>query len=125
MDWDARQILSTYACRWAIECTFENCKQFLGLEDPANRLPKAVQRTAPMALVLYTLIVLWFHRSGSKFLRFPHRPWYQRKQEPSFADLLATLRRVSYEDKTRTLVPKHSRIKTWITKLTELLSRPA
>lgn len=125
LDWDARQILSTYACRWAIECTFESCKQFLGLEDPANRLPKAVQRTAPMALVLYTLIVLWFHRSGSKFLRFPHRPWYQRKKEPSFADLLATLRRVSYEDKTRTLVPKHSHIKTWIIKLTELLSRPA
>jgi hypothetical protein len=66
LDWDARQILSTYACRWAIECTFENCKQFLGLEDPANRLPKAVQRTAPMALVLYTLIILWFHQSGSR-----------------------------------------------------------
>jgi hypothetical protein len=125
LDWDAHQILSTYACRWAIECTFENCKQFLGLEDPANRLPEAVRRTAPMAFVLYTLIVLWFHRSGCKFLRFPHRPWYQRKHEPSFADLLTTLRRVSYEDKTRTLVPNHSRIKTWITKITELLSRPA
>jgi hypothetical protein len=125
LDWDARQILSTYACRWAIECTFENCKQFLGLEDPANRLPKAVQRTAPMALFLYTLTVLWFHQSGFKFLRFPHRPWYRRKKEPSFADVLATLRRVSYEDKTRTLMPKHSRTKTWITKLTDLLSRPA
>jgi len=54
LDWDARHILSAYACRWAIECTFENCKQFLGLEDPANRLPKAVRRTAPMALLLYT-----------------------------------------------------------------------
>ena len=124
LDWDARRILSAYACRWAIECTFENCKQFLGLEDPANRLPKAVQRTAPLAFVLYTLTVLWFHRSGFTFLRFPHRPWYQRKKEPSFADLLATLRRVSYEEKTRTLVPKHSHIKTWITQLTELLSRP-
>jgi hypothetical protein len=124
LDWDARQILSTYACRWAIECTFENCKQFLGLEDPANRLPKAVQRTAPMALVLYTLIVLWFHASGSKFLRFPHRPWYQRKVEPSFADLLTTLRRVSYEDQTRRVLPNHSQTKTWITTITEFLSRP-
>ena len=42
LDWTAREILSAYACRWAIECTFENCKQFLGLEDPANRLPMAV-----------------------------------------------------------------------------------
>src|SRR5208283_3144985 len=61
LDWDARQILSAYACRWAIECTFENCKQYLGLEDPANRLPLAVRRTAPMALLLYSLVVLWFH----------------------------------------------------------------
>src|SRR5262249_1140207 len=64
LDWTARQILSAYSCRWAIECTFENCKQFLGLEDPANRLPKAVQRTAPMALFLYTMIVVWFHQTG-------------------------------------------------------------
>ncbi len=50
LDWTARQVLSAFARRWAIECTFEYCKQFLGLEDPANRLPKAVERTAPMAM---------------------------------------------------------------------------
>jgi hypothetical protein len=37
LDWDARQILSEYSARWSIEVTFENCKQLLGLEDPANR----------------------------------------------------------------------------------------
>ena len=63
--------LSAYACRWAIECTFENCKQFLGLEDPANRLPKAVVRTVPMALFIYTLVVIWFHQTGHQLLRFP------------------------------------------------------
>ena len=123
LDWDARQILSTYACRWAIECTFEACKQFLGLEDPANRLPKAVQRTAPMALLLYTLVVVWFHQSGHRFLKFPFRPWYLRKQEPSFADLLTTLRRVSYADKTRPLVLQRSRLKAWLTQLTDFLSQ--
>src|SRR5271168_2405103 len=56
LDWDVRTILSTYASRWAIEVTFENAKQLLGLEDPANRLPKAVERTAPMALILKTQI---------------------------------------------------------------------
>jgi DDE superfamily endonuclease len=123
LDWDARQILSTYAYRWAIECTFENCKQFLGLEDPANRLPLAVRRTAPMAFFLYALIVVWFHETGHRFLRFPHRPWYPAKEEPSFADLLTTLRRVSYDDKNRTLAPQRSQLKTWLTQLTELLSR--
>jgi hypothetical protein len=123
LDWTVRQILSTYACRWAIECTFENCKQFLGLEDPANRLPKAVQRTAPMALFLYSLVVVWFHQVGHRHVRFPKRPWYKRKQEPSFADMLTTLRRLSYDDKTRILLPKRCRLKTWITQITELVSR--
>jgi hypothetical protein len=123
LDWEARQILSTYACRWAIECTFENCKQFLGLEDPANRLPLAVERTAPMALLLYSLIVVWFHQTGHCLLRFPHRPWYRSKSEPSFADLLTTLRRVSCEEKTATLAPKQGPLKTWLTQITELLSR--
>jgi DDE superfamily endonuclease len=123
LDWDARQILSTYAYRWAIECTFENCKQFLGLEDPANRLPQAVRRTAPTALLLYTLVVVWFQQAGHAWVRFPERPWYPQKQEPSFADLLTTLRRVSHEEKTQRVLPKQGKIKTWITQITELLSR--
>jgi hypothetical protein len=123
LDWPPRQILTTYAYRWAIECTFENSKQFLGLEDPANRLPKAVERTAPMALWLYTLVVVWFQASGHLLLRFPYRPWYQRKNEPSFADLLTTLRRVSYEEKTEQLPTEAYPLKTWIAQLTELLSR--
>jgi DDE superfamily endonuclease len=122
-DWTARQVLSAYSCRWAIECTFEFCKQFLGLEDPANRLPKAVERTAPMAMFIYTIVVVWFHREGYRSVRFPFRPWYKKKVEPSFADMLTTLRRLSYDEKIEGLLPDHTRLKTWIAQLTELLSR--
>jgi SRSO17 transposase len=123
LDWTARQILSVYAFRWSIECTFENCKQLLGLEDPANRLAKAVERTAPVALLLYSLVVVWFHEIGHRFLRFPWRPWYLQKEEPSFADMLTTLRRVSYDETTAILLPQQSPLKTWITQLIALLSR--
>jgi DDE superfamily endonuclease len=123
LDWTARQVLSAYACRWAIECTFEYCKQFLGLEDPANRLPKAVERTAPMALFIYTLVVVWFHREGHRSVRFPFRPWYPKKVDPSFADMLTTLRRLSYDEKAAGLLPDGPRLETWIAQLTELLSR--
>ena len=122
-EWTPREILSAYASRWAIECTFENCKQFLGLEDPANRLPRAVERTAPMALIIYSLVVVWFHQTGHEALRFPIRRWYPKKEEPSFADQLTTLRRVSYEEKSEGLLPRHSPLKTWVAQLTELLSR--
>jgi DDE superfamily endonuclease len=123
LTWDARQILSAYANRWAIECTFENCKQFLGLEDAANRVRLAVSRTAPMALFLYSLIVVWFHQVGHALVIFPERPWYPRKAEPSFADLLSTLRRVSYEANTATLPLKKKADKTWLARVIELLSR--
>jgi DDE superfamily endonuclease len=98
LDWTVRQILQTYAARWAIEVLFFNAKQFLGLEDPANRLEKAVERTAPFGLVMYSVTVLWFHQAGHRHLRYPERPWYRGKQEPSFADILRTLRRVSGEE---------------------------
>jgi hypothetical protein len=123
LDWTARQILSAYACRWAIECTLENSKQLLGLEDPANRLPKAVERTAPMAMIIYSLVVVWFHRNGHESLRFPIRPWSPKTEEPSFADMLTTLRRVSYEEKTARVASNRSGLKAWLAQLTELLSR--
>jgi hypothetical protein len=123
LDWTARQILSAYACRWAIECTFENCKQLLGLEDPANRLPKAVARTAPFALIIYSLVIVWFHQTGHQSVRFPLSPWYTKKREPSFADILTTLRRVSYQEKIDGAPSKRTSLKTLLVQLTEFLSR--
>jgi hypothetical protein len=123
LSWDARTILSTYAGRWALEVTFESSKQFLGLEDPANRLPKAVRRTAPLALVIHSLVVLWFERDGWELLSFPERPWYQKKKEPSFADMLTALRRQSWLEKLGQLVRKGSRQEKQAAELAELASR--
>ena len=95
----AKEILSIFSQRWSIEVTHFDCKQHLGLEDPANRTPLAVQRTAPMAMFLYSLTVVWFATEGHKELQFPNRPWYPWKSEPSFADMLTTLRRQSWDEK--------------------------
>ena len=108
--------------RWSIEVTFENGKQLLGLEDPANRKEKAVRRTAPMALVLYSLIVLWFHRDGHRHLQFPDRPWYPRKDEPSFADMLTTLRRESWQEKIRPLPLPSRLVEKYLAPIVEFLS---
>jgi DDE superfamily endonuclease len=96
LDWDARGILSHYAARWSVEVMHFNAKQRMGLEDPANRTPLAVQRTAPVGLVLYGLTLVWFHQGGHRSVVFPDRPWYPGKEEPSYADILATLRRESW-----------------------------
>jgi hypothetical protein len=123
LDWDARQILSCYAGRWSIEVTFENCKQLLGLEEPANRVALAVERTAPMALVLYSLIVVWFDRVGHLLVAYPERPWYRRKAEPSFADMVSTLRQVSWAEQLLPLLPKRGVLKNRVVQLLEFVSR--
>jgi hypothetical protein len=123
LDWNVRTILSYYADRWSIEVTFENSKQLLGLEDPANRTEKAVRRTAPMALVLYSLSVLWFHLVGYASVEFPDRPWYKRKSQPSFADILSTLRRQSWEEQKRHVQKKNRLLKKFLAQVINFASR--
>jgi hypothetical protein len=127
LDWTAPQILSAYASRWSIEVTFENGKQLLGFEDPANRLPKAVQRTAPIGMILISLITLWFHQEGHSHVRFPCRPWYTHKKEPSFGDMLGTLRRLSWTELWEGVGDNQGSQKTTpslLAKIIEFLSRP-
>ncbi len=95
-----KAILELFAQRWALEVAFYNAKQFLGLEDPQNRTLQAVQRTAPMALYLHTLVILWFAKHG-RFNADAYRrahPWYTQKRTPSFADMLAYLKTASVRE---------------------------
>ena len=90
---DAAAIITLYCQRWSIEVTFEEVKGKLGFEDPQNRTDRAVERTAPMALWVYVLTVLWYlHRCGEHGTPpLPQMPWYP-KEVPAFSDMLAALR---------------------------------
>ena len=81
-----------YAMRFSVEQTIQEAKGQLGFEQPQNWSKPAVRRTAPVAMLLYSLVVLWFAREGHRHYAPPHRPWYRGKAAPSFADMLATLR---------------------------------
>jgi hypothetical protein len=92
------QVLIWYAMRWSIEVAFQNSKTHLGFEEPQGWTRRAVERTAPTAMLLYTLIVLWFARCGHRPFCQPNRPWYRTKRHASFADMLTTLRRESVRE---------------------------
>jgi hypothetical protein len=96
----AASVIETFAQRWSLEHTFHECKGKLGFEDPQNRTERAVERTAPMALWLHSLVVLWYLAVGqrSRAARQPSLPWY-RKAAPTFSDMLATLRRASWAER--------------------------
>jgi hypothetical protein len=124
-DWDARAILSHYAGRWSVEVMHFNAKQMMGLEDPSNRAPRAVERTAPVGLVLYGLTLVWFHRDGHRSVSFPDRPWYPGKQEPSYADILTALRRESWRGQFAGADREWGGQETPLSQLIEFISRAA
>jgi len=93
----AEQMISGYCLRWSLEVTFQEVKGKLGFEDTQNRTDRAVERTAPMALWLYSLTVVWYLTVGKALpgARLLNTPWY-RKTTPAFSDMLAALRRETW-----------------------------
>ncbi len=90
-------LVAWYAARWAIEVTFFDTRQTLGVGQARNRTAQAVTRTWAFGMYVYTIVVLWYalsgHRSGIVADRRVHAPWYLSKTDPSFADMLTALRR--------------------------------
>lgn len=103
VDATAEQVLTWYSMRWSVEVTFHDSKQHLGFEEPQGWSKEAAQRTAPMAMLLYTLIVHWYASEGRRHESLSILPWYTRKSHASFADMLATLKRVSLRQRISAL----------------------
>jgi hypothetical protein len=93
----SEQILVWYAHRWSLEVAFHDSKGCLGFEEPQSWSRPAVERLAPVAMWLYSLVVLWFVQEGQRHYQAAERPWYRQKVHPSFADMLATLKYQSLE----------------------------
>jgi len=87
---ESEQILRWFSWRWPIEVTFHDSKQHLGLGEAENRKPKAVRRTVPTGLLLYSLIVLW-HECIRPEPALSLRKW-AGKSQASFAEMVAALR---------------------------------
>ena len=117
---NADKIIVSYAHRWLLEATFHDGKQYIGVEDPQNgwwrRDPRdpapqkttgfnphpvkgerAVKRTFPLGFICYDIVVIWYLLNGVPETQVKQAknqaPWYHSKEAPSFADMLAALRR--------------------------------
>jgi hypothetical protein len=67
--------------------------------------------------------VLWFDTVGHEWVRFPQRPWYRRKREPSFQDMVTTLRRKSWEEKLAEVVSPSGPHGKWLATVAEWAAR--
>jgi len=94
----AADVAAHYAGRWAIEDTFRNVKQVLGGQHPQSWKGQAPERSAALSLWLYSMVWCWYIKTQGTKQSWVSFPWYPGKRTPSFADALATLRRVLWKE---------------------------
>jgi len=98
LDTPAAVLVERYAARWGIEQAFTDARNVLGAGEARNRTRRAVQRTVPFAMLVHTLVIIWYARHGHDPAGIEARraaePWYRSKTGPAFEDMLIKLRRV-------------------------------
>lgn len=89
----AVEVITGYCRRWSVEVAFCDAKQLLGFHDPQVWCVASVERAAPMAWFVGSLVVCWYAMAGRQGPQAQrHRPWYRDKPTPTFADMLAACR---------------------------------
>jgi hypothetical protein len=92
LDWEPVQIVNWFVQRWQVEVTFEEARAHLGLETQRQWSDKAIERTTPILLGLFSWITLAAHlllQRGPLPLR--QAAWYV-KERPTFSDAISWVR---------------------------------
>jgi hypothetical protein len=88
------RVVTLYTGRWSIEVTFQEARQHLGFHTPRNWRERSVLRTAPCLLGLFSLVCLIYHRHTRGEGAEPLSTAWYAKAEPTFADAVASVRRL-------------------------------
>ena len=87
----AQQIVEWFILRWNIEVTFEEVRAFLGFGTQRHWSDRAIERTSPCLLGLFSLVTLMAHRLHGEQLPKQQASWYA-KSDATFSDVLAAVR---------------------------------
>jgi hypothetical protein len=96
------RIVRWFVQRWQLEVTFREVRDHLGVETQRQWSDKAIARTTPCLLGLFSIVTLLAtHLSRHARLHASASAWY-RKERPTFSDTLAAVRRqIWYEQGLR------------------------
>jgi hypothetical protein len=95
---EPEQILAWFIRRWQIEVTFEEARAHLGMETQRQWSDRAIARTTPVILALYSIVALTAKQLVPQDrLMTRHAAWYA-KDSPTFSDTIALVRRSLWSD---------------------------
>ena len=87
------QIIEWFVLRWQIEVTFQEARAHLGVETQRQWSDRAIARTTPVLLGLFSWITLAAHLLGNQCLGTPRSAAWYTESEPTFIDAIALARR--------------------------------
>ena len=87
------QIIEWFVLRWQIEVTFQETRTHLGVESQRQWSDRAISRTTPILLGLFSWITLAAHLLGDSQLSTPRSAAWYVKSVPTFVDAIALVRR--------------------------------
>jgi hypothetical protein len=92
---DPFQIVSWFILRWQLEVTFHEVRAHLGMETQRQWSDRAILRTTPALLGLFSLVTVLAHEhlASTPPAGFPHQAAWYAKTMPTFSDALALVRR--------------------------------
>jgi hypothetical protein len=97
---DAVEMPAWFVRRWAVEVTFEEARKHLGMETQRQWSDKAIARTTPAVLALFSMVTLpAHHHYGEQQELFVRQAAWYVKRLPTFADALATVRRQLWSER--------------------------
>ena len=83
-----------FVYRWSTETTFQEIREHLGAETQRQWSDLAITRTTPALLGLFSLITLWTAEAKVTAVLQPRSAAWYVKDELTFSDAIATVRRV-------------------------------
>jgi len=102
-----RDILAWFVSRWQVEVTFEETRAHLGVETQRQWSDKAILRTTPALLGLFSIVTLWTHDlAKSRKLKPRTTAWYP-KTVLTFSDAIAATRREIWAHQIICISPSH------------------
>jgi hypothetical protein len=94
----AIKIMELYVARWGLEVTFQEAREHLGVETQKQWSDKAIARTTPILMALYTMVCLIGHRLNEEAPLIAEKTAWYDKKEVSFSDLLKAVRVMIWRD---------------------------
>jgi hypothetical protein len=90
---DPLQIVRWFIQRWQVEVTFREVRDHLGVETQRQWSDRAIARTTPCLLALFSIVTLLATRLDRRARAVVCTTAWYRKPRPTFTDTLATVRR--------------------------------